>query len=180
MKVSIDKTWTALDFATLFEAIDRFYLFFALVRVADRILISESAGDTELVAWKDDVFRSFTSLQDFHSSIPREDDLFVKKLTFASPGGIDFLGVAALVGHLKEVLLRLLELNATRRERQAKAALIEIEVEMARLKAVKEHLTILKELGFTNAERQKLLLELSPCAQSLLVLMRREMITKVE
>jgi hypothetical protein len=76
--------------------------------------------------------------------------LRVVRLQYASPGVQDLAGIGVIVGHIKDLVLRLVDLAASREERRLKNRRLEIE-------NLREQIHIAKEIGFTDKEIRNLL-----------------------
>ena len=92
-------------------------------------------------------------------------------------GLTDFAGVAATLGHVKDLLVKIIDLFATRRDRQLNTGLLEEQLRAAQLKNVREQLALLEHAGFSQLQRKAILLELTPAIDGLEGLAERGLIT---
>ena len=78
--------------------------------------------------------------------------LMVRRVEYASPGLADLAGIGAIVGHLKDFVLKLIERHDTKRSRELADEKAEIENQAARIQNAKEFVALAKSLGYANSE----------------------------
>lgn len=90
--------------------------------------------------------------------------LIVKKIQYASPGMNDLFGAGTIVGHLKDILLKLIDIFLNRKARKTEIEklileneTIKIENQILQLKRNQELIKTLKNLGIKNEEIKILL-----------------------
>lgn len=165
MRIRIEGRWTVNDYSILFGAIDRFYLFFSLVRIADFALSSSANMSDEII--DDDSLFDFEGLIDIHESLASGDGLFVKRISYASPGSIDLVGVGQLIGHLKDLLIKIIEIFTLHGERRARVKLMELDIEIRRLQLLREQQAFLKESGMSDVKISRAVAEVTQYALTL-------------
>jgi len=80
----------------------------------------------------------------------RYNHLRVVRIQYESPGLQDLAGIGVVVGHIKDLALRLIDVAASKDERRLKNERLEIE-------NLKERIKIAKDLGFTDKEIKNVL-----------------------
>lgn len=80
----------------------------------------------------------------------RFNHLRVVRIQYASPGVQDLAGIGVIVGHVKDLVLRLIDLAASRKERRLKNERLEID-------NLSERIKIAKEVGYTDKEIRNML-----------------------
>lgn len=80
----------------------------------------------------------------------RINHLRVIRIQYASPGVQDLAGIGVIVGHIKDLVLRLIDLAASGEERRLKNKRLELD-------NLREQVQLAKELGYTNKEIRNLL-----------------------
>ncbi len=78
----------------------------------------------------------------------QDEILIVKKINFASPGSIDFLGIAAVLNHFKEILFNYLPSKKLAKE-----------VQILEEERVKLRIENLKSMGFIDVEIKAIILQ---------------------
>lgn len=76
--------------------------------------------------------------------------LKVVRIQYASPGAQDLAGIGVIVGHIKDLVIKLIDLAATREERRLKNKRLEIDI-------LHEQIQIAKEVGYTDKEIKNML-----------------------
>jgi hypothetical protein len=71
--------------------------------------------------------------------------LRIIRIDYASPGIQDLAGLGVIVGHIKDIILKLIDLAASRDERRLRNSKLEIEI-------LREKVKIAKEVGYTDAQ----------------------------
>lgn len=201
-RVSIDGTWSAQDFADLFSALNYLYSVFAAIE-AER----ESKGELDYYLWEYFKFYPYgpmperawrrmtravmlargssTRLLDTEMlrapwrALDPEEQLRVKRCSYASPGGVDLAGLGQATGHLKDVVVKLIDVKVTARERELRNQILEEDRRAAALRNMREEIAILKELGYSEVEIRKILSASRPAIESLASLAEAGKITHV-
>jgi len=157
-RVEIAGTWTAGEFAELLSKLQDLYGFqFLLHRMLERRhlipLLSGTTAPEQSTSLSDRIQLTIPQLlrsPTVHAFVqPRELDLTIKRLSYGSPGISDLAGVGEIVGHVKDLLLRLLELGTTREERKEKTRAMRIE-------NARSTVALAKEMGYSNEQIQKM------------------------
>jgi hypothetical protein len=81
-----------------------------------------------------------------------EEQLYVKRIQFGSPGFTDLAGVGDVAGHIKDFLLKLIDLAVTRRQRQLENEEREARVEKLRIENARELVDLAKDCGYSQVE----------------------------
>jgi hypothetical protein len=205
LRIEIDGSWSAEDFARMFASVNDIYSVFALVKVErdsaeemeryfrefeeyypfplrrlprrlrGRFALQQSMFGVSLTKLIDgaNLARSFESLEN-------DERLMVRRCTYASPGVTDFTGLGQALGHLKDVIIKLIDVKTASRERNIRNQILEEELQAAALKNVREKIAILKELGYTEADLRSTVAALSPSVLTLEKFVDRGMIMSAQ
>lgn len=199
LRVEIAGRWSARDFADYYESIDALYCLFAVVSIE-----KDSARDFEQF-YRDFLefypgpnssrrYRYFLGMQrglggfghtpidpskfrEAAALLHADEQLTVRRCEYASPGATDFTGIGQALGHVKDVVLKCVDVWINRDERKIKNQILEQERDAAALKNVRERLSVLKELGYTDSQCRQILAEVSPAVAKLEALAQRGLIT---
>mgnify|MGYP000993722370 FL=1 len=148
LRIEIAGRWSAKDFAEFYESIDTLYSLFAVVSVEQ-----ESAREFERF-YRDFLnfygpgpkmprrYRYFLGMQrglggightpidptkfrDAAALLDADERLIVRRCEYASPGATDFTGIGQALGHVKDVVLKCIDIWINRRERNFKNNILE-------------------------------------------------------
>jgi hypothetical protein len=170
LTINIDSSWEAIEFAMLFDSLQRLYSYYALLEDATSAITNartEFAAGTEikwlpttrslLDGFKRNANRIFQqpnntlNLNNYkfidygsESHYP----LQVVKIQYNSPGSIDFIGIGKVIEHFKEVLLHYIPNRKVKLENVIK----EKEIEERELALLQTRIQILKDLGLSTQE----------------------------
>lgn len=86
------------------------------------------------------------------------EPLKIIELKYASPGFQDIGGLGAIVGHVKEMLFKIIEIYENKNKRKLEEKKAEIENHILELKRNQEYVELLKKTGFSEEEIRKMLL----------------------
>lgn len=202
MRVEIDGQWEAKDFVDFYESVHTLYSAFAVVSIEQeseyeverlyrefldfyppgRMLSRRMrfflraqhgvAGGAALVP--PGKFRDADDLLEPH------EHLIVRRCEYASPGVTDFAGIGQVLGHVKDIILRCIDVCVSRRERQLKNELLKQERDAKALQNVAERIKVLKSLGYSDSHCRQILAEVSPAVAKLEALAERGLIKHAE
>lgn len=102
-----------------------------------------------------------------------DEKLYVVRIEFASPGFTDLAGLGTIIGHLKDLLLKLIELAATREERK-------LENQKRRIEIAREYVNVAKEMGYNIAEVRQLVRWVDSKQSQVIPLIEQTKITGVQ
>ncbi|MEZ5399175.1 MAG: hypothetical protein R2729_05860 [Bryobacteraceae bacterium] len=181
LRISMDGTWEAGEFAESLRALDRLYtLRFGLAlefeelrelrefymdapfgpfpgslrslrtwaRLAPPSLLRAGRAPL-LVGMHRDVTAGFELLE------PGER-LVVQRVLYGSPGIKDLVGLGEIVGHVKDLLVRLIDHCSTRRQRSLENERRELENQQLQVEIAKQFVGLAQELGYTKKEMRQL------------------------
>lgn len=199
LRIEIAGRWSAKDFADYYESLDALYSLFAVVTIEQ-----DSAHEFERF-YRDFLefypgpkmprrYRYFLGMQrglggmghtpidaskfrDAAALLDADERLSVRRCEYASPGATDFTGIGQALGHLKDVVLKCIDVWVNHDERKIKNQILEQERDAAALKNVRERLSVLKELGYSDSQCRQILAEVSPAVAKLEALAQRGLIT---
>lgn len=180
LRVGIDGEWEAGEFAAALTAIDRLYtLRFALALEAEEL---QELRDSYMDAPFPPFPRSIRSLRRWARLAPPsmfrlerapllglgplttrasellepEERLVVQRVLYGSPGIKDLAGVGEIVGHVKDLLVHLIEHWSTRRQRSLENERRELENQQLQVEIAKQFVGLAQELGYTKKEMRQL------------------------
>ncbi|GIW81202.1 MAG: hypothetical protein KatS3mg105_3009 [Gemmatales bacterium] len=82
--------------------------------------------------------------------------LEVRRIRYESPGVTDIAGIGAIVGHIKDFILRIIEYCSQRPQRNLDNARREAEVTAMRIENAQKLVALASDLGYDRAEVRKL------------------------
>ncbi|MEO7560348.1 MAG: hypothetical protein ABIT23_08865 [Nitrosospira sp.] len=91
------------------------------------------------------------------SILQPDERLQVRAVRYGSEGFKDFWGVGTSIGHLKDLVIKLIEVGTGWRRRKLESDTIEIDNEAKRLKNAREYVQFAKELGYTEVEIRQMI-----------------------
>ena len=184
LHVSIEGQWSARDFSEYFAAVDKTYSVLALVEVERRSAREMERFYRDAIEFSPKEFRyarrfmflrgpnalghpgfglgtllDVSAYKDPAALLEEDEKLQVRRCTYASPGATDFTGMGQALGHVKDILLKCIEVCTGHRERNLKNDILEQQRDAEVLKNVKERLSILKNLGYTDMQCRQVLAE---------------------
>lgn len=180
LRVGIDGEWEAGEFATSLNALDRLYT----LRFAIALELEELRELRDF--WMDAPFPPFPhsprSLRRWAKLAPPsffrperapllsggrvtplvsellepQERLIVQRVLYGSPGIKDLAGIGEIVGHVKDLLVRLIEHWSTRRQRSLENERRELENQQLQVEIAKQFVGLAQELGYTKREMRQL------------------------
>jgi hypothetical protein len=81
-----------------------------------------------------------------------DERLQVRRVSYASPGSIDLVGIGAVVGHIKDFALKMIERHDLKRHRELSDEREALENERLRLENARSFVALARDLGYTDAE----------------------------
>lgn len=182
LRMNVDGKWNAFDVGVFFMTLNRLYVFFTLIEVLkqsdlkgdkelknstrrvmianqyiplNRILLaflpsSSLMEDKELGKY----FREFTSLRriDYQK-------LEVLRLKYSSPGSFDLVGFGAVVGHIKDLVINLLEGKRTKTKRDLENEKLKIQNDVLKLERNIKQAELLEKVGISSKEIRQIFLQ---------------------
>lgn len=87
------------------------------------------------------------------NNILHEDILTVRKITYSSPGSADLAGIGIALGHIKDMIFRLLDWKKNHIENK----ISEAKLQKIRLENAKQLVDIAKDCGFSSSELRQMI-----------------------
>ena len=202
IRINIQGSWTAKDFSEYFSSINHIYSIFAVVNIE-----KQSAREWEhyleefdymlhkmlhsprrfraFLAWQRAATPGFVHLLDASNVersfeiLEQSERLRVCQINFASPGHTDLSGIGKAIEHLKDLILKLIDIRIGSEERRIKNGILEEERKALALKNLKEQISMLKELGYTESEIRAIVATAITPIDNLLSYADRGMITSI-
>jgi hypothetical protein len=203
IRVKIDGEWSVEDFAQFFSSTGYLYAIFAAVDLETELkpkldpyfdlphflsyagalpssarrrfahaLVRAQAGSISLA--------SPEFLKAPASSLMPDEYLKVRRCFYASPGGIDLVGIGQAVGHVKDLILKMVDLKTTGADRELKTQILEQDLKAAGLKNLRDEIGILKELGYAESDIRRMIAASRPAVGSLANLADQGQLTFIE
>ena len=88
--------------------------------------------------------------------VESEEQFEVRRVSYASPGFADLVGIGTVVGHLKEFVLKLIERHDTKRQRELSDDRAELENERIRIENARNFVALAHEVGYSQPEVRQL------------------------
>lgn len=180
LRIGIDGRWEASDFARSFTALDRLYtLRFAIdLELEELHEIRDFYRDAPFppFPYSPRYFRRWGKLIPpslFHAErapvlsgietgsltsdlFEPQERLVVQRVLYGSPGIKDLVGIGEIVGHVKELLLRVIEHWSTRRQRDLENERRELENQQLQVEIAKKFVDLAGDLGYSKREMRQL------------------------
>ena len=115
-----------------------------------------------------------------NEELETSSQLNVRAIQFSSPGFSDFTGIGEIVGHLKDILIKLLDTYVTRNERKLNNRILENEILEGELRIIGEKIELLKKLGYTENECRQIINGIIPSVGVLETAIDKGQIRKAE
>jgi hypothetical protein len=106
--------------------------------------------------------------------------LMARRLDYASPGMFDLAGLGAIVGHIKDGMMRLVDIYVSRPQRKNENEERGLKNDALRIQNAREFISLAKELGYSEQEIRQLVLWVDQRQQRLGSLIRDGLIIGVE
>jgi hypothetical protein len=177
LRVEIEGEWTAEEFAKSFRSFDELYSLRALIQVEH-----ESLDELEMYAHDFPPFmrrfpRRLRALYlargvPFLGVVPPlidlrapeaafgllepQERLRVTRVQFSSPGFKDLAGLGEVVGHVKDFVLRLIDLYVGRDQRRIENEIREADLSSKRLDNARKFVELARDCGYTKTDMRKL------------------------
>jgi hypothetical protein len=202
LRFHIEGNWTAQDFSDYFASLNHIYSVLAVVEI-ERQSAHEwehNLEDFDYMFHKmmrsSKRFRHWLTFQRSLATGPihlldagnlersfavleKNERLQVRRLRFASPGNSDLSGIGQAMGHVKDIVLKLIDVRVCNDERNIKNQILEEERQAAALKNLREKISILKDLGYTESEMRAIIASSDPAIEKLTALINRGLLTGV-
>jgi HAMP domain-containing protein len=85
-----------------------------------------------------------------------QERLVVQRVLYGSPGIKDLVGIGEIVGHVKDLLLRVIEYWSTKRQRELENDRKELENQQLQVEIAKGFVGLARELGYSKKEMRQL------------------------
>jgi hypothetical protein len=108
-----------------------------------------------------------------------EERLEVRRISYASPGFADLAGIGAVMGHLKDFVLRLIERHDGRRQRDLSDDRAALENDRIRLENARAFVALARDLGYSDTDIRALTLHVDSRQGPLIELIDRQKLRSV-
>jgi hypothetical protein len=85
-----------------------------------------------------------------------DERLAVRRVNYASPGSIDLVGIGAVVGHVKDFAIKMIERHDTKRQRELSDERAALENDRMRIENARNFVALARDLGYTETEIRRL------------------------
>ena len=149
LHLDIDGQWSAGEFAGVLLDLQELYAFsYVMSRIWEKARSNELPTAAPLGSLQT-IPKILTSKSRYSFVDTQELELRLVRVKYGSKGFTDLLGAGKIIETLKEFLLRIIELRATREERQQKVTAMRIE-------NARSMVALTKELGYSKKEIQNM------------------------
>lgn len=180
LRLGIDGHWEAREFAASYTALNRLYTFRLGLTVESEELQdvrnfymdlpfpSSARSMKHFRRWakqfppaflRSEIAPSLASpegLALWEELFEPQERLVVRRVIYGSPGVNDLAGVGEIIGHVKDLLVRIIEHWSTRRQRDLENERRELENEQLEIQIAKEYVGLAKEIGYSKREIRQL------------------------
>ena len=179
LRIGIDGQWEATEFATSLNALDHLYtLRFGLTLESEELReLRDSYLDAPFpiiprslraLRWVRNAPASFFRpeggpirasgrlIETTSELLEPREHLMVQRIIYGSPGISDLAGIGEIVGHVKDLLMRLIEYWSTRRQRALENKHRELENRQLQIEIAQEFVGLAQQLGYTKREMRQL------------------------
>jgi hypothetical protein len=180
LRLGIDGHWEAREFAASFTALNRLYTLRLGLAVESEELqdMRNLYMDFPLPPFARSMkhFRRWATLlppaslrSEFAPSLAnpeglaRWEELFepqerlvVRRVIYGSPGVNDLAGIGEIIGHIKDLLVHILEHWSARRQRDLENDRRELENEQLQIQVAKDYVGLAREIGYSKREIRQL------------------------
>jgi hypothetical protein len=184
-RINIDKSWTSIDFADLFVALEFLHTVYALPYT--------SAAEIErinhlchLETWWNDqkVLNTFPAgfLSDvfLSSFVERKIPFKVEKISFASPGFADLAGIGTVVKEIRLFIIEIIDRVSAREDREIARDSAKQDVIEKRIKNARDLVELANKVGINEPTKQILVSAILEVDQFIEAKVVRGQITSVE
>lgn len=114
-------------------------------------------ADVTMIDLKSNKMNIYTDSNSFRLRFTIEDELTILKLKFSSPGFADLGGLGAAIGHIKELIIRLIDLYENRKIKQLEFEKLQIENDLLKIDKAQKVVSLLREIGYPESKIIKIL-----------------------
>jgi hypothetical protein len=118
-----------------------------------------------------------TQLSALRAFLEPSERLEIRRLNYASPGASDLAGVGAIVGHVKDFVVKLIDRHDTRRQRELNDDRAAAEIDRIRLENARNFVALGKDLGYSDIEMRKLVAQVDEKQDMLISLIDQKKLT---
>ncbi|MGC8898815.1 MAG: hypothetical protein ACP5ON_11370 [Bacteroidota bacterium] len=87
-----------------------------------------------------------------------EERLEVRRISYASPGATDLAGIGTVIGHIKDFILKLIERQDSKRQRELDQERAALENDRIRLENARNFVALARDLGYSETDLRRLVL----------------------
>jgi hypothetical protein len=180
LRVEIDGTWTSEEFSDSLRSIGDIYSLRTILRIEERSLHEMDMLHPEFLDFPFPFRRLPKQLREAYRArglrfpptlsplidprdpsaalklLEPDEQLYVKRIQFGSPGFTDLAGVGEVVGHIKDFLLKIIDLVVTRQQRDMENEERKARVQKLRIENARELVGLAKDCGYSPAEIRQL------------------------
>jgi len=179
LRIGIDGRWEATEFATSFTALDRLYTLrfglaieqeelrdlrdfyleapFPPLPLSKRYLRRwATVAPPTLLHAERTTLVSAAGITAASALLEPDERLVVQRIIYGSPGIKDLAGVGEIVGHVKDLLVHLIDHCSTRRQRNLENERMELENQQLQVEIAKQFVGLAQDLGYSKREMRQL------------------------
>jgi hypothetical protein len=166
LRVKIDGEWLATDFERFFRLIDELYAlaigvdidgqgtwFDALIQSRMR---QRKNPDEGVDRWLGLYEKQYGRTPNPYLKQKRHLDLDVLRVEFGSPGFADFLGFGVAIGHMKDIIVKIIDLATTREQRALDTVGKRLDLQAKQIQNAREFVQLVSEARGADLDEGKL------------------------
>lgn len=178
LRISLNQKWSNVDFINFFTAIQNIYELYILGEEINSIKDFESlfqsdpikasliityleqnfmkSDSTMMISGKTET-NLYTNNDSLRLKFLIKNELQIVRISYASPGFADIGGFGAAIGHVKDLILRLIDFYENRKSNKLDNERKEIENDILRIDKTKKVLELLREINYPESKIIKIL-----------------------
>src|SRR5208283_3702640 len=115
-----------------------------------------------------------TQLSHLRRLFEPEERLEVRRVSYASPGLADLAGIGAVVGHVKDLVIKLVDRRDTQRQRELSDERAALENDRIRLENARNFVALGRDLGYSDRELRLLVAQVDKKQEPLVRLIEQQ------
>jgi len=175
LRIDIVGRWNVYEFGRLLVGVSDLYNLHMLIRLSSqkktepkeyllealrRLSLSRTEMETNILereilapyVWGGGIPLESSELARVADNILQEDVLTIRQISYASPGSADITGIGVALGHIKDIIFRLLDWKKNNIETK----ILEANLQQIRLENAKQLVDIARGCGFSSSELRKM------------------------
>ncbi len=168
LRISLNGKWSNVDFINFFTALENIYELYIISDEVSQfktsknpasimVYLEQLMGSDSTIIYEKNGLKVGQGRQEFRLKFLMNEQLSILKLKFASPGFADLGGFGAAIGHIKDVILRLIDSVENRKSRRLENDKKQIENDVLKIEKTKKIVELLRNLNYPESRIIKIL-----------------------